>query len=156
RGRCSVHLLECLSRIPFPFLLGAGRPTPAVRRGAGLLSEMQSLGVEALEKRAPKPLARGLRHPGRTTEVFTMVVAHRPPLRFPAIFARVSGRLANYQAFLPQSWLLRSRQSQGRPAVAARPTRTAPICSSARLVLRVMPGVGRRCVHCVIVDVEAV
>src|SRR5262249_51599939 len=40
--------------------------------------------------------------------------------------------------------------------VAARPTRTAPICSSARLVLRVMPGVGRRCVHCVIVDVEAV
>src|SRR5262249_34720470 len=39
--------------------------------------------------------------------------------------------------------------------VAARPTRTAPICSSARLVLRVMPGVGRRCVHCVI-DVEAV
>jgi len=40
--------------------------------------------------------------------------------------------------------------------VAARPTRTAPICSSARLVLRVMPGVGRRCVHRVIVDVEAV
>src|SRR5262249_53004135 len=40
--------------------------------------------------------------------------------------------------------------------VGARPTRTAPICSSARLVLRVMPGVGRRCVHCVIVDVEAV
>jgi hypothetical protein len=54
------------------------------------------------------------------------------------------------------SWLLRSRQSQGFPVVAARPTRTAPICSSARLVLRVMPGVGRRCVHCVIVDVEAV
>src|SRR5215831_7338724 len=53
-------------------------------------------------------------------------------------------------------WLSRSRQSQGLPAVAARPTRTAPICSSARLVLRVMPGVGRRCVHCVIVDVEAV
>src|SRR5262249_33741957 len=38
------------------------------------------------------------------------------------------------------SWLLRSRQSQGLPMVAARPTRTAPICSSARLVLRVHEG----------------